>query len=101
MGKVALITGGSRGIGKAIAIEFAKRAYDVVINYKEHEQEALTLKMELEKKYSISVLLEKADVSSLEDVESMVDDVMNTYGRIDVLVNNAGIAIDKELLEVL
>lgn len=99
MGKVALITGGSRGIGKAIAIEFAKRAYDVVINYKEHEQEALALKTELEKKYSISVLLEKADVSSLEDVESMVDDVMNTYGRIDVLVNNAGIAIDKEFCD--
>ncbi len=96
MNKVALITGSSRGIGSAIAREFAEESYDIIINYKKNEEEAMALKRKLEDQYSVSVLLVKADVSSEEQVKSMVDKVMDTYGRIDVLVNNAGIAIDKE-----
>lgn len=96
MNKVVLVTGGSRGIGRAISLAFAKSEYDIVINYKERDTSALELKREIEDKYSSHVLLVKADVSSEEQVKNMVDKTIATYGKIDCLVNNAGIAIDKE-----
>lgn len=88
--KVVLITGASRGIGAATALEFAKKGYIVVINYNSHEEEALKLK-ELIGKNSLIV---KADVSNEDEVRNMVEKIIVEYGHIDVLVNNAGIAID-------
>lgn len=97
--KVVLVTGASRGIGKAIAVDFAKKNYDVIINYKERKEEAERLKEEIEKGYPIKALSIKADITKEVEVENMVDTILKAFGKIDVLVNNAGIAIDKEFEE--
>lgn len=94
MKKTVLITGGSRGIGKETSIEFAKNGYNVVINYVSDEKSALSLKEELEEKYDSDVMLCKCDVSNEIDIKKMVNDVINYYGSIDVLINNAAIALD-------
>lgn len=96
MRKVALVTGSTRGIGKAIVTEFAKRSYDVVINYISSEDEANILKSELENNYNIKALLIKADLKEEHEVKTMIKTVIDNFGKIDILVNNAGIAIDKE-----
>ena len=94
MNKVVLITGASKGIGKYTAEYFAKNNYNVVINYLTSKEDALKLKCELENKYNITCLTIKADVSCEEEVRKMVDSVIDKFGHIDTLVNNAGIAID-------
>ena len=93
MKKVVLITGGARGIGKTIAETFLKNGYAVVINYNSSANRAETFKKELEKT-SHEYMFVKADVSSETDVKKMVDSIMDKYGRIDVLVNNAAITND-------
>lgn len=94
--KVVLVTGSSRGIGKAIVMDFARKGYNVVINYIKEDNQAKELKEKLEKEYHIKVLTIRADVSNENEVQKMIDTIINKFGRIDVLVNNAGIAIDKE-----
>ena len=94
MNKVVLITGGSRGIGKATATQYAKNGYNVVINYVNDTLSATTLKQELENNYNIEVLVIKCDISNEVEVRNMVEEVINKFSKIDVLVNNAGIAID-------
>ena len=94
--KVVLVTGSSRGIGRAIVTDFARKGYNVVINYIKEDSQAKELKERLEKKYHIKVLTIRADVSDENEVQKMIDTIINKFGRIDVLVNNAGIAIDKE-----
>lgn len=94
--KVALVTGSSRGIGKAIVTDFAEKGYNVVINYKKENNEAQRLKEELERVYNIKALTIKADVSDENEVKNMIEQIISEFGKIDVLVNNAGIAIDKE-----
>ncbi len=97
MEKVVLITGSSKGIGKATAVEFAKiGGYKVVINYLTDKENAEKLSNYLNEEYKIETLVIKADVSNEEQVKNMVQEIINKFGRIDVLVNNAGIAIDKE-----
>lgn len=97
MEKVVLITGSSKGIGKATVVEFAKRGgYKVVINYLTDKENAEKLSNYLKEEYKIETLVIKADVSNEEQVKNMVQEIINKFGRIDVLVNNAGIAIDKE-----
>lgn len=91
--KVALVTGSSKGIGAATILEFAKNNCNVVINYKEDENSALNLQKELDK-YNIGSLVIKADVSKEEEVKNMIDQIINKFNRIDILVNNAAIAID-------
>lgn len=94
--KVVLVTGSSRGIGKATIIEFAKRGYDVVINYKNSEREANALREHIINNYNVKAILVKADVTNEDEVKNMVNTIISEFGRIDVLVNNAGVAIDKE-----
>ena len=94
MRKTVLITGGSRGIGRATAIEFAKNNYNIVINYLSNDLEASKLKRHLIDNYDIEVMLCKCDVSNENEVKKMVSSIIGTYKKIDVLVNNAGIAID-------
>lgn len=96
MNKVALVTGSSRGIGKAIITDFARKGYNVVINYIKEDNEAERLKEKLENEYSIKALTIKADVSNEDEVQEMIANIKKEFKRIDVLVNNAGIAIDKE-----
>lgn len=92
--KVVLVTGGARGIGRSTIIEFAKKNYDVVINYCHSEADSNELKEFVEKEYNVSALVIKASVSNESEVEAMVEQVIKVFGHIDVLVNNAGIAID-------
>ncbi len=94
MNKTVLVTGGSRGIGRATIIEFAKRGYNVVINYLNSEKKALDLKKEVEEKYQVKALTIKADISNEIEIKKMVEKVITEFGKIDCLVNNAGIAID-------
>lgn len=91
--KVALITGGSRGIGKACALELAKCGYDVAINYAGNE-EAASKTVEEAKAFGVEAKAYKFDVSNAEETEKAIVQIMNDFGRIDVLVNNAGITRD-------
>lgn len=91
--KVALITGGSRGIGKACALELAKTGYDVAINYVGNEEAANATVSEL-KALGSDACAFKFDVTNKEAVEASVQEVIKKYGKIDVLVNNAGITRD-------
>ena len=91
--KVVLITGASRGLGKEIALKFAKNKYNVIINYNNSEECANKLKKELEL-YNVKVSLIKTDISNEQEVKLMIKKILENYNRIDVLVNNAGIAID-------
>lgn len=93
--KVVLVTGGSKGIGAATVEVFAKHNYNIVLNYAHDEEVAKEVKDRIESTYPVSVLLAKADVSKKEDVQNMVEMAIQTFGHIDVLVNNAGIAIDQ------
>ena len=95
MKKTVLITGGSRGIGKETAKEFAKNGYNIAINYVNDCKDINDLKEELAEKYDSDVMLCKCDVSNEIDIKKMVSDVINYYGRIDVLINNAAIALPK------
>ena len=94
MNKTVLITGATSGIGKATATVFAKNNYNVIINYNSSYDKAISLSNELEEKYNISTLCIKADVSSEEEVKAMANKIKEKYSKIDVIVNNAGIAID-------
>ena len=96
MNKNVLITGGTRGIGEAISREFAKKGYDIIINYVNSNEKAQNLKQELEKEYNIKVLPIQADISNEIAIKNMVDTAIKEFGKIDVLVNNAGIVIDRE-----
>ena len=92
-GKVALITGASRGIGRSCAIDLAKNGCNIVINYKSNETEAKKVQDEI-KKYNVKSITYRCDVSKEEEVKKMIDFTVENLGKIDILVNNAGIAID-------
>ena len=91
--KLALVTGGSRGIGKACAIELAKAGYDVVINYAGNV-EAANKTVEEIKALGVEAAAYKFDVSNPEEVNVSIAEIIEKYGRIDILVNNAGITRD-------
>lgn len=97
--KTAIVTGSSRGIGKAIAVELAKNDYNVLINYKSSEKNANELKDKLiDKGYVVDIF--KADVSKYTDVKSMFEYCIDKFGNIDLLVNNAGISSEGLLTDV-
>ncbi len=91
--KVALVTGASRGIGKACALELAKAGYDIVINYAGNEEAANKTVSEI-KDLGQNAVAKKFDVSNKEVVDAAIAEIMEEFGRIDVLVNNAGITRD-------
>lgn len=95
--KVAIVTGASRGIGRACAIRLAKDGYTVVVNYAHKEAEAQKVLSEIESAGG-SGMIYRADVSDLNEVKAMMREVGKAYGQIDVLVNNAGIVRDEYLL---
>ena len=97
-GKVAIVTGGSRGIGRAVCTRFAEEGAKVVINYNMAAQAAEDLHRELNQKGHESIVL-KGDVSNSRDVGSLVEKTLARFGRIDILVNNAGIIFRKKILE--
>ncbi len=95
--KTAIVTGASRGIGKACAIRLAKDGYAVVINYSSSDEQAQAVLKEITEAGGTAMVY-KADVSDLNQVKKMMRDVAKEFGGIDVLVNNAGIVRDEYLL---
>jgi 3-oxoacyl-[acyl-carrier protein] reductase len=89
-GKVALVTGASRGIGRAIAVALAKKGCNVIINYARDEENAKKTE-EMCRAYGVETLTVRADVSNREEVREMVEKAIEKFGRIDILINNAGI----------
>lgn len=99
MSKIALVTGATRGIGKQIAITLAKEGYDIAINYRKENVELQNTKNEIEST-GRKCFAVQGDVSSFEDSERFVKEVLEEYGQIDVLVNNAGITRDGLLMRM-
>ena len=98
-GKVALVTGASRGIGQATAIELAKAGADIVVNFIGNEAVAQET-VEAIETLGRKVIKIKADVGNAEEVQAMVDEAVATFGHIDILVNNAGITRDGLLIRM-
>lgn len=96
--KVVLITGASRGIGRSIALSFAKEGAKVIVNYYVVEKEANEVISQISKIGSEAIAL-KCDVSKEEEVKKMIYDTIKRFGKIDILINNAGIVFDVPLLE--
>ena len=99
MNQVALITGGTRGIGKEIAITLAKEGYNIALNYRSENEELSKLKQEIEAN-NVKCLTVKGDISSFEDCEQFVKQTIQEFGKIDILVNNAGITKDTLLIRM-
>ena len=99
MEKYALITGATRGIGKQIAITLAKQGYNIALNYRKENEELENTKKEIEE-IGVQVLAVKGDVANFEDCENFVKQVIERFGQIDVLVNNAGITKDMLLMRM-
>ncbi|RSK26992.1 3-oxoacyl-[acyl-carrier-protein] reductase [Bacillus sp. HMF5848] len=97
--KVALVTGASRGIGRAIAIELAKQGANVVVNYAGSEAKAHQVAEEI-RAMGRKALVLQADVSDAEQVEKMMKETVQQFGKLDILVNNAGITKDNLLMRM-
>ncbi|OLN22818.1 beta-ketoacyl-ACP reductase [Domibacillus antri] len=98
-GKTALVTGASRGIGKAIALELARLGADVAINYAGSEQKAKETAEEIQAMGRRSFIIQ-CDISDSDAVQSMVKETIDQFGRLDILVNNAGITRDNLLMRM-
>ena len=93
MDKVAMITGATRGIGKQIALTLANKGYNIVLNYRTENDELFQAKNEIESK-NVNCLTVQGDVTNFEDCKQMIERAINEFGKVDVLVNNAGITKD-------
>ena len=98
-GKIAVVTGGARGIGRAIALALAEEGAEVVINYHHSEERSLAVKEEIEARGGKAAVMQ-CDVSDYESCERFVSAVAEMYGRIDIWVNNAGITKDQLLMRM-
>ncbi|WP_077622054.1 3-oxoacyl-[acyl-carrier-protein] reductase [Sediminibacillus massiliensis] len=98
-GKAALVTGASRGIGRAIAVELAKQGANIAVNYAGNEEKAQQVVDEIERAGSKAFAI-KADVSNQEEVTAMIKSVVGEFGSLDILVNNAGITKDNLLMRM-
>ncbi len=98
--KTVLITGGTRGIGKEVALKFAQNGYHVVINYVSETTDTEAIKKELLEAGAADVMLEKANVTDMKQMEALVKKAIEAFGTIDVLVNNAGITKDNLLMRM-
>lgn len=99
MNKIIIVTGSSRGIGREIAKGLALKGYQIIANYNKSEKQAIELKEELEKE-NIKIDIFKADVSKRKEAQELVEYTINKYGKIDVLINNAGISQIKEFTQI-
>ena len=97
--KVVLVTGGSKGIGKDIVINFAKSGYNVILNYNKSKEEAKKIQNDLLKE-GISIEIFKADITKREEVHSLINFCIEKFNRIDVLINNAGISQTKLFTDI-
>lgn len=94
--RIVLVTGSSIGLGSEIIKKYASNGFNVVINYLSHEKEAFELMNEVSLKYGIEALCIKADISNEEEINKMKDEIINKFGKIDVLINNASISRDND-----
>ena len=99
MGKTAVVTGGSRGIGKAIALRLAREGYDIAINYASNDEAAEAAKKEISEA-GVRCEIYKADTSDIDHVKAMFKDIRKSFDTIDVLINNAGVVDDAYLLMI-
>lgn len=99
MSKVALVTGSAKGIGAALIKELAKNGYDVVINYNTSESLAKELELDIKNNYKVNVTSIKASIKDEEQIKSMLDIIINKFGKLDLLINNAAISLDSPLEE--
>ncbi|WP_409304589.1 SDR family oxidoreductase [Peribacillus sp. SCS-155] len=88
--KVVIVTGGSSGLGKAMAIRFGKEQANVVVNYHSNQEEAMAVQEEIEKAGGKAIII-KGDVTREEDVISLIQTAVEKFGRVEVMINNAGI----------
>jgi len=95
-GKSAIVTGSSRGIGRAVALTLAEAGADVAINYNQSAEKANEVKKEIEGRGRKCVVVQ-ADVSRFEDAQKLAGEALKEFGKVDILVNNAGINRDKTL----
>lgn len=98
MKKVVLVTGSSSGIGREIVRKLASD-YEVIIHYNNSYDNALELKKELDSKYNSNILMIKCDLSKKDKIDSMLNTIYDRYNNIDILINNAGIAIDTDFVD--
>ena len=98
-GRCAIVTGSSRGIGKAIAKKLASEGVNIVLNYRSSEEEAIKVETEL-KEFGVEVLRIKADISKFEEVEKLIKAAKEKFNKIDIMVNNAGVTIDNLLVRM-
>ena len=97
--KTAVVTGASRGIGKAIALALAKEGFNVVVNYNGNKEKAEQVKKECED-FGVNAITVKANVADFSESENLIKEAVSTFGSIDVLVNNSGITKDTLLLRM-
>ncbi|WP_349410464.1 3-oxoacyl-[acyl-carrier-protein] reductase [Pseudalkalibacillus sp. SCS-8] len=98
-GKTALVTGASRGIGRAIALELARQGASVAVNYSGSEEKARKVVEEIQENGGKAFAIQ-SDVASMDSVTSMIKEVISTFGSLDILVNNAGITRDNLLMRM-
>lgn len=91
MNKVVLVTGGAKGIGRAIALELAKQGYDIVINYLTSQKEAEALQKEIKEMYGVRCMAIPCDVSKEDEVDKMILCIEEKLGGVDILINNAAV----------
>ncbi len=91
-----LVTGSSRGLGRSIILEYAKNGNDVVINYNNSEKEAFELKDYVETNYKVKAVVIKCDISKEEEIDCMIEEIYKEFGHLDILINNASIALDQD-----
>ena len=94
MAKTVLVTGSAKGIGRACITLFAQNGYNVIINYNNSENEAKLLEEEIRNKYNVDVLAIKCDITNVSEIENMTNIIIDRFGKIDVLINNAAYACD-------
>ncbi len=97
--RTAIVTGSSRGIGKAIALELAREGYRVAVNYNTNREAALEVLGQIESAGGSGIIV-GADVSTVKGAQKLVDETVNTFGQVDVLVNNAGVNKDQLMLRI-
>ena len=98
-GKVAIITGGTRGIGKGVALKFAQEGADVIFTYVSSEETANAVEKEIEA-FGVKAKGYKSNAANMEDAVALIDKVVEEFGQIDILVNNAGITKDGLLMRM-
>jgi len=96
---VALVTGSSRGIGKQTALRLAKAGYDIVINYARSKAAAEETAKEIEK-LGVKALVVRAHVGDVDKIKAMFEEIKNTFGRLDVFINNAASGVQRPIMEL-